>query len=115
MILARTVRDGVELTVKLRYGHGFCWLNSFRGGVWLNAQSSMRWKDGEWLLRERWTRDEEVIVQEKTVTPFDVMAKVLGTFEVMDDFSLFDAAELERLLSPDSMRELSLTVEVMES
>lgn len=115
MILARTERDGMKMFITLGYGRGCCWLNSYRNTEWASASVSMRWTDGSWLVGERWTPDSGIIVAEKPVTPSGVMAKVLGTFGVLDDFSLFDTRELERLLSPDSMVELSLALEVMGS
>lgn len=118
-VLARKTDDeGDELRIELHHAHGSCWLTSFRNTEWLNAQGpAVRWREGTWYLLRRTPSgpSSRSVAVEEAGTPMEAMSAILGTFMVMDDFNLFDAAELERLLSPDSMRDLSLTLEVMDS
>ncbi len=116
MILARTEYQGADLRIEVRFANGYCWLNSFRGTGWLTATNDpFMWKDGIWTTRPAVRSSGPVFTVDWVCSPAQVMTRILGTFGVLDDWNLFDAAELERLLSPESMAEIALGLEVLES
>lgn len=98
------------MSVQVRYAFGSCWLVALRGREWANASSSsLRWKDGQWF---HGGQDQSPV--EDRVTPAQAAVIVVGSFLGIESEGM-DVGSLVEKLSPGSMREISLALEVMDS